>query len=469
MTRSVLPIMLPVLAAVFGATVVSAWLFAPPAEDVELRLPGQEERLSSEETTQDMVNPNTGTLIPGSGKASDITGSWPQFRGADCTNIVHDSGPLARAWPEEGPEVLWSVEVGEGHAGAAIRNGRVYLIDYDREKQEDAIRCLSFDDAGEIWRYTYYVKIKRNHGMSRTVPAVNDKYLVALGPKCHVHCLDALTGELIWKMNLVEDFGAEVPPWYAGQCPLIDGDVVILAPGGDALMMAVELETGRIVWQTSNPGGWKMTHSSIIPMDYKGTRQYVYCTTRGVVGVAADDGRTLWKNPDWVIKLATVPSPVIVGEDRMFLSGGYNSGCMLARLTGAGEAIEAEELFRLDAAQFGADQHTPIFYQDHIYGVRAGGELACLDLKGNLLWTSGGAKRFGLGPFLLADGVLLVLDDQQGILHVVEATPAGYNELAQAKLLQGHDAWGPMAMVAGRLILRDSTTMVCVKIPELDR
>ncbi len=469
MKRPPLSLMLPVLAAVLGAAAVSVWLFEPRTDHLQLRLPGQEDRLTSGETVQSTAGRNSGTLIPGSGTASAIVGSWPQFRGADRTNIVHDAGPLARAWPEDGPEVLWSVEVGEGHAGAAIHNGRVYLVDYDREKQEDAIRCLSLDDAGEIWRYTYYVKVKRNHGMSRTVPAVNGRYLVALGPKCHVHCLDALTGELIWKIDLVEEFGAEVPPWYAGQCPLIDGDVVILAPGGDALMMAIELETGRILWRTPNPGGWKMTHSSIVPMDYKGTRQYIYCSTRGVVSVAAEDGRILWTNRDWVIKLATVPSPVIVGEDRIFLSGGYNSGCMMLRLNSRGDTLETEELFRLKAVQFGADQHTPILYQDHIYGVRPGGELACLDLEGNRLWTSGGAKRFGLGPFLLADGLLFILDDEHGVLRLVEATPTGYNELAQAKLLQGHDAWGPMAMVAGRLILRDATTMVCVKAPELGR
>jgi outer membrane protein assembly factor BamB len=184
------------------------------------------------------------------------------------------------------------------------------------------------------------------------------------------------------------------------------------------------------------------------------------------VGVAAEDGGVLWTNSDWVIKLATVPSPLIVDENRIFLSGGYNSGCMMLRLINEGDSIRSEEVFRLDASQFGADQHTPILYQDHIYGVRPGGELTCLDLEGNLLWTSGGAKRFGLGPFLLVDGLLLVLDDQEGILHLIEATPTGYNEMAQAKLLNNHDAWGPMAMVKDRLILRDATMMVCVRLPE---
>jgi len=372
---------------------------------------------------------------------------------------------LSRTWPGERLRVLWRLEVGEGHAGPAIYDGCVYLVDYDRETKEDAIRCLSLDDGGELWRYTYYVAVKRNHGMSRTVAAVNDEFLVALGPKCHVHCLSAKTGELIWSMDLVEEYGTKVPPWYAGQCPLIDGDRVILAPGGDPLMMAVELATGQILWRTPNSSDWGMTHSSVVAMEYRGSGQYIYCTTKGVVGVSAEDGRILWTKPDWKIPLANVPSPVVVGEDRIFLSGGYEAGCAMIRLTGEGDSIQVEELWRLKHTVFGADQHTPILWENHIYGVIPGGQLACLDLEGNRLWSSGAANKFGLGPFLLADGLLFVLNDQEGTLHLVDASPDGYNELAAAQVLDGHDAWAPMAMAAGRLILRDLLEMVCLEVP----
>lgn len=447
---------------------VLLWLSGSEAPGIERRVPLERAAVLAAPPTEQQ---NTGTPIAGSGEPGPVAGSWPQFRGADRTNVVRDAPSLARSWPSEGPRTLWNLEVGEGHAGAAIHNGRVYLIDYDREKKEDVIRCLSLADGAEIWRYTYSVKVKRNHGMSRTVPAVNDDYVVALGPKCHVHCLDAKTGRLVWKLDLVAQFGTTVPPWYAGQCVLLDGDAAVLAPGGDPLMMAVELATGRVLWETPNPGGWDMTHSSIVPMDYGGTRQYVYCTTFGVVGVSARDGRILWTKPDWRITLATVPSPVVVGPDRVFLSGGYNSGCVMIRLKGDGDAVETEEVFRLKHTVFGADQHTPILYKNHIYGVIPGGELACLDLEGNRLWTSGGDKRFGLGPYLLADGLLLILNDQkgtfpEGTLHIVEAGPGGYRELASARVLDGHDAWAPMAMAGGRLILRDLTQLVCLQVPE---
>ena len=135
-------------------------------------------------------------------------------------------------------------------------------MDYDREHRQDALRCLSLADGQEIWRYAYPVAVKRNHGMSRTVPALTDKIVVAMGPKCHVVCLDTDSGNLRWGMDLVRQFGTTVPPWYAGQCPLIDGDAVILAPAGpQAMLIAVSAagtngQTGDILWRTPNPRGW---------------------------------------------------------------------------------------------------------------------------------------------------------------------------------------------------------------------
>ncbi len=464
-----LVLVLPMGTAVLGVLLIAVWLRGSEVRDIEKRVPTEDARPPKVEEVTQVHNP--GTLITGTGKPADDEGSWPRFRGADYSNIVRDAQGLARSWPPERLRVLWQLEVGEGYAGPVIHNGRVYLIDYDRQKQEDAIRCLSLGDGSEVWRYTYYVRVKRNHGMSRTVPAVTDDYVVTIGPKCHTTCLDARTGQLIWKMDLVEQFGTKVPPWYAGQCPYIEGDRVILAPGGEPLMMAVELATGKVIWQTPNPGGWGMTHSSIMPMDYNGSRQYIYCTTKGVVGVSAEDGRVLWTKPDWRTAPANIATPVVVGNDRIFLSSGYNKGAVMIRLTDAGEHIEVEEVFRLKHTVFGSEQHTPILYKDHIYGTvpRQGkmplGRLACLDLEGNLLWVSGAERAFEYGPFILADGLLFVLHGREGTLHLVEADPGGYNELAQAKVLEGHDAWAPMAMASGKLLLRDLTQMVCLEVP----
>ena len=470
--RSLAVRLVPAAAAGVGAAVLAAWIGWGPMPRLEERVPGQD-RPAVPAPEQAPVGPIRGTLTVSGLQPVELPGAWPRFRGEHFDNISRENVPLARTWPPEGPPVLWSVELGEGYAAAAVLRGRVYVLDYDARNQADALRCLSLADGKEIWRYSYPVRIKRYHGMSRTIPAVTERYVVSLGPKCHVTCLDARSGEFRWAIDLVREYGTEVPLWYAGQCPLIDRGRAIIAVGGtDVLMMAVDCRTGRVVWKTPNPDGWAMTHSSVMPMDFAGKRMYVYCggdgSAGGVVGVSAEDGRVLWKTEQWRLRV-NVPSPVILGEGRIFLSAGYNYGSAILQLSEQDGRITPKIAARFSAKQFGSEQHTPIFYQGHLYGVmpRNVGPLAeqlvCMDLGAKHIWTSGRENRFGLGPYLIADGLIFVMNDD-GVLTLVEATAAGYRQLARAKVLDGHESWGPMAIAGGRLLVRDLTRMVCLDV-----
>ncbi|MBM3889944.1 MAG: polyvinylalcohol dehydrogenase, partial [Verrucomicrobia bacterium] len=300
MNKAQLAKMLPAAVAVAGMLVILVWFFGGHGTEVKERLPGMDR--SGEEFTGGVAAAKwEGKLVKGDGAPANLNGVWPAFRGPKGDNICTDPTPLAKSWPEGGLKALWRIPVGEGYAAPAIWKGCVFLMDYDTQAKADALRCLSLADGKEIWRYTYPVKIKRNHGMSRTIPTVTDKCVVAIGPKCHVICVDTLTGELRWKLDLVREFNTEVPPWYAGQCPLVDGDRVILGTGGDALVIAVDLMTGKLLWKSPNPRRWQMTHSSLTPVEFKGRRMYVYCASGGVAGVSATDGAILWSTPDWKI------------------------------------------------------------------------------------------------------------------------------------------------------------------------
>lgn len=621
--------LLPPLAAGLFVLVMAFVLHGRMSQDLQMRDPGLDIADAATTAARSSFDPfsckpiyyvaptTAATNEPGDGAAGRAT-NWPSFRGPNLDGIAHDESGLLRSWPSQGPRKLWQVQLGEGYAAPAVRNGRVYLLDYDppdhwllrveqvsdfhsmvqrlnhvddsapaakalrrigqmlgdrgrrtlanatdqladatsrqalidslnelmqrgdfyshdcfkgiklpsetnrllrpvddgpltvpqapqlraghdatalavredlspgdilrlnrilleacfpREilpsRHSDVMRCISLADGTEIWRLAYPVKVKRNHGMSRTVPAVTDDYVVSIGPKCHVLCLDARTGQPVWGIDLQEQFNTEEPEWYAGQCPLIDAGKAIIAPGGSSLMIAVELSSGKIIWQAPNPRRWKMTHSSIVPMDFAGKRMYVYCGSGGVAGIDAGTGETLWESTEWKISIATVPTPVIVGEDKIFLSGGYGAGCMMMQLTSDGGQISARPLWRLKAEEFGSVQQTPLLYDGHIFGMRPDGQLACTDLSGKLKWKSGPAHRFGqgLGPYIIADGLLLVMNDT-GLLTMVEATSEGYRELAQAQVLQGGDSWGPMAIADGRLLARDLTSMVCLELEE---
>jgi len=449
----------PAAAAVAGAgALVIMWQGGGRAASVPKRVPV--ERIAAADGTSEASPFEKGDLRVGEGTAAERSGSWPGFRGPGRDGISREKEALAASWDEGGPPELWAVEVGEGYAGAAVRGGRVYVMDYDREDQADALRCLSLADGREIWRFSYPVTVKRNHGMSRTVPAVTERFVVAMGPKCHVICNDAVTGEFRWGIDLVHDHGTTVPPWYAGQCPLIEDGRVILAPAGECLMMAVDCGSGKVLWKTPNPRGWKMTHVSVTPMEAGGERTYVYCGHRGVAAVSAKDGELLWDSTEWRISLATVASPVPLPDGRLFLSGGYNAGSLMMQAGGTDGSWSAAPVYRLDDGVFGATQQTPIYHEWHIYGVRPNGELVCLDPGGEVLWASGMDHRFGLGPFVVADGKIFVMDDH-GKLTMAEAAPQGFRLLGEAKVLDGHDSWGPMAVAGGRLIARDLTRMAC--------
>lgn len=455
----------PWLAAGLVALILGIWWWTPVRTPVVIRVPGADrpagEAGGGGAGAQDVFA--RATLVAGPGKPASLPGAWPQFRGAGLDGRAKDGVSLARTWPGGKPPVLWTAEVGEGFAGPAVVEGRVFLMDYDREKGRDTVRCLSLADGVEIWRFSYPVAVKRNHGLTRTVPTVSGGRVVAMGPKCHVVSLDAAKGTFAWGVDVVNQYGATVPPWYTGQCPLVDGDAVILAPGGpEALMVSLDAGTGKERWRSPNPQGWKMTHASVVPMDLGGRRLYLYPASGGVVAVEARDGSVAWESGAWKINIATVPSPVLLGEGRVFFTGGYSAGSALFRFREEGGRVVGEEVFRVKASVFGATQHTPVWHEGYLYGIRADGRLVCLSADGKVVWASGPETQFGLGPLMIADGLILAMNDEAR-LTLADAVPDGFRPRGTSVVLEeGVEAWAPMALAGDRLLARDLTRLVCL-------
>jgi outer membrane protein assembly factor BamB len=401
--------------------------------------------------------------------------SWPRFRGVDFDNISRSPVSLKERFGSSGPEILWTAGLGEGHSGAAIYKGLVYVLDYNEEERADFLRCFSHTDGKELWRRGYKVNVKRNHGMSRTVPAVTDSFIVTMGPRCHVMCLDRPTGNFLWGIDIEKEYSSEVPLWYTGQCPLIDGSMAVLATGGSALMIGIDLTTGRKIWETPNPDGWKMSHSSIMPFNYGGRKMYVYSAVGGMAGISAegpDLGTILWKTPAWN-KSVVAPSPVCMPDGRIFVTAGYGAGSMMLQLEEKNGNFSVSVLADYKPSEgLACEQQTPLYWKGYLFGIlpKDGGilrnQLVCVHPSDTrkIVWSSGSDKRFGLGPFFMADNKIYLLHED-GTLFILKPSTSGYLELDHTVVIaDGHDAWAPLAVADGYMVLRDSKTLVCINM-----
>ncbi len=455
-----------------GCLVFSWWFLTDPVKDFIVHDPGMDNRPE--------VMSNRSAVLIGSifnlfdGVPSAITGEWPRFRGSEWDNISKENTSLTDNWGDYGPEILWSIDLGEGHAGPVISNGRVYILDYDEEKRADILRCFSFDDGHEIWQRGYNLYIKRNHGVSRTVPAVMDQSVITIGPKCHVMCTDAVNGDFKWGIDLSHEYEVEVPLWYTGQCPLIDDSVAVIAVGGRALMIGIDIYTGDVLWETPNPGGFEMSHSSVIPCVIQDHKLYLYCSIGAFVGISAEketQGELLFESRLWD-RNVIAPSPIYLGNGQVFVTAGYGGGGMLLQVNRSGSTFTIDSLKSYSPGEGAAsEQQTPILIDDYLYTIlpKDGGtmrnQFVCYHQNdlGTPVWSSGKLNRFGLGPYLAADGKFFILSDD-GVLTMAEVNTDSFILLDQAKILEGHDAWGPLAIVEGRMLARDSKRMVCIDL-----
>ena len=405
----------------------------------------------------------------------DIPGTrWPRFRGADFDNVSKENIRLIDKFPKEGPKILWKIPLGEGHAAPAVYDGRVYLLDYNETQKQDLLRCFSLATGEELWQRGYTVRLKRNHGLSRTIPAVTDKYVVTIGPRCQVMCVDRLKGDLLWGLDLAAEYNTEVPFWYTGQCPMVDNDTAIIATGGKSLMIAIDCKTGKKVWETPNPQNWKMSHSSVMPMIFKGKKMYVYCAVGGMCGVSAqgsDRGKLLWSTPVFSPSVIA-PSPVILDNGLIYMTAGYGAGAVVIQIKESGGRFTAElkEKYKPNEG-LASEQQTPVFYNGYLFGILpkdAGGlreQFACFkasDTRKSLM-SSGKTTRFGLGPYILADNKFFILNDD-GEMTIAKYSTSTFQVLDKAKILDGQDSWGPIAITGGYLLMRDSKTMVCLDV-----
>ncbi len=391
-------------------------------------------------------------------------GDWPQFQGPERNGVSQDKG-LADTWPANGPKLLWSNDkLGQGYGGAVVQGGMVYVMDRVDNKQ-DILRCLSLESGKELWQFANDAPgaFKGGYNGSRNVPAVDDKNVYAIGVYGLLTCVSKETHQPLWSVDLVKEYGATVSNWGFCQSPALYKDWVIVLPlSKQAGVLALDRATGKVAWKSERVG--EMAWTSPLVATIGGVDQIVILTSRGepiMTGLDAATGKVLWRYKSWICP-NPIASPILLPDDRIFVTGGYDAGSALVQIKKNGETWTVTEVFRNKVLS--SQAQNPVFYKGYIYGNSAGNKqgLMCIDPAGELKWKTGkSASEEDTGNILIADDKLYALGAADGVLRMIRTTPEGYKELGQVKAAEGQEFWGPMAISDGKLLVRVRRTLKC--------
>ena len=383
---------------------------------------------------------------------------WPRWRGSQVNAISTETGLLS-AWPAEGPTAAWHTEgLGGGYASIVVSDGRVFTI--GSHSQDLFTYALDEKDGSLLWKQK--VGTTGRHPIS--TPTVDGDRLYVMDPDGQLICLAVSDGTIRWQRDLAADFSGRLQSGRGyGESPLVDGDQLICTPGGaEAMIVSLNKMTGTTTWKSTIPelgeaGGDGASFSSIQVSRGGGVRQYVQLVGRGLVGVAAGDGRFLWGYNDIANQTANIPTP-IVRDDLVFSANGYNAGSVLLRLSADGKGgVRATEVYRLNGSQLQNHHGGLVLVGDHIFGGHGSnnGLPTCLQLStGQVSWKRRG-PGVGSASVVYADGHLY-FHYQNGVIALIQASTSGYKLKGTFQLPgAGADSWSHPVVANGKLFLRE--------------
>jgi outer membrane protein assembly factor BamB len=392
-------------------------------------------------------------------------GGWPQWFGPNRDGRAPD-GPLRTDWDTNPPAVVWSVPCGSGYSSMAVVGGKVYT--QDRQGDTERVLCLDAETGKEVWAYTYpadYSGMDRRYANGpRATPTVHDGRVYAVGAAGAFVCLDGSSGERLWDHDLKAGFRASAPTWGFASSPLIEGDLVIVQPGGrNGSVAAFDKQTGDLKWSAaSDVNGY----SSPVAATVGGVRQVIAVTGEAALGIRPDDGKILWRH-DWQTQHnANIATPVVVG-DYVFVSAWYSKGCALLRLAVAGDGVRAEQVY-FRKGRVMQNHHSTCVYKDgFLYGYDSD-TLRCVDLRSGEVNEDWNAREVsgnrGKGCLILHDDHLIGLT-QTGSLFLADADPQEFRLRGRVEeVLSGSDCWALPVLVDGRIYLRDHEKVVCMDV-----
>ena len=389
---------------------------------------------------------------------------WPHWRGPNYDGKSPDTG-LLKAWPQGGPGLLWKASgLGIGYSSVAVAGTRIYT--QGDLGEASCVVVLNRADGTKIWSSRLGKAGAPGWGGfagPRATPTVDGDRVFAVGQFGELACYEAVTGEELWRKHFEGDFGAQRPEWGFSGSPLVDGDQLVVAPGGSAGdVVALNKRTAEVIWRSA---GLKdpIHYTSLVPREIGGVRQYLLLTETSLAGIAAKDGQVLWRTPRRGAT-AVIPDP-IYHDGNVFTTSGYGTGCNLFRITVQDGRFSATEVYKNKT--FENHIGGVVEVDGHLYGHSEKGGWTCQEMKtGKVLWQE--KAKLGKGSIVYAEGMLVLREQddkgsRKGRLALIEATPAGYKErgVFDQPDRSEYSAWAHPVIIGGRLYVRDADVLLC--------
>lgn len=393
-------------------------------------------------------------------RQNEMMFDWPQWRGPNRDGISAETDFLTD-WREDGPKLLWEKPTGEGFSTPTITQGCVYLLVQDPKTPEDeAVVCWDAKTGDEKWRFRYPARFAESFGNGpRASVTVDGELLYTVGGTGVMHCLKvtprSADGEVVWRHNLLEEFGASNLRWGVSFSPLVVGDLVYAMPGGPNgnSLAAFNKTTGKLAWKNLDD---QAGYSSPIHVSLAGENQILFFTAAGLASVEPLTGKLLWSYPWETTYGCNVATPIVV-NDYVFISSGYGKGCAVLKIEKQNGVLTPNLVY----ANTRMRNHfsSSVFWQDHIYGFNDS-ILTCLEFRtGTPRWKQSG---FDKGSLLLAGGHLIILGER-GTLAIAEASPREYTEKANFQISR-EQCWTMPVLVNGLLYVRDQKLLRCLDL-----
>lgn len=405
---------------------------------------------------------------------------WPQHLGPTQDAVSTETGLLVD-WPEGGPTELWRHDVGLGFSGTAVVDGKVFLNDRE-QGVADILRVFDLDTGKEQWQYKHDAPGRVNFPGSRATPCVTDTHVFTSGALGDIHAINRKTKKPEWSMNIWEKYPDDAQRFGYGPSPMMVDDVLLISPTAqdDALVIAVDPKTGKEVWKSQATLTTNQTHHTPVIRTIAGVRGISCRDQTHLYHIDIKTGKTIWSHKVYEAVQGphvTIPPVTVIGKNDQyfFVTNGYENGSALYEVTAAAAegAFGVREVYRTAE---GSQVHPAMYHDKHFYvninenanlrGRNKQGGLACFDANtGELKWKTENAPNLNRGAITLAEGKLYIFDGDTGELMLVNPNPDKFELLAKFEALKpegrSNNAWSPIVISDGRLIIRDHRQIVC--------